>query len=141
MSSFAQAMLGNLAQSPSNVKFVTVGGPVSDNVGFRTQGTPIGSLAFNQQVMNQSHIITDLYSNDSGGGFYAFDLIFLSAGAIPFTSITVEDWTGAFRTLLKSAAVAFNDGTHQAYEWDTSGVGPMWIPATVGLIKRVYFVP
>lgn len=137
MTGAVQAGGGAMASPDASwLKFVTVGNNGTE-YGFQTGVA--GSIAFTNRIGGKT-VTRFLYDYTIPlPGEFNFEIDETNAAGFDYTRILVEDFTGVFITLLKSAAVQYSGFPIKGWVWSAiPGGGPLWTLASVGTVKRIY---
>lgn len=134
----AASFSGGPAADPSAswLKFVTIGNNGSE-YGF--QSGVAGSIALTNRMGGKT-VTRFLYDYSIPlPGEFNFEIDETNAAGFNYTRILVEDFTGAFITLLKADAVEYSGFPIKGWVWSSiPGGGPIWTLASVGTVKRIY---
>lgn len=122
--------------SASWLKFVTLGNTGTE-YGF--DAGVVGSIVYTNRVGGK--VATKFLYDHSIPlpGEFNFEIDETNTAGFDYTRLLVEDFTGAFITLLKVDAVQYTGFPIKGWVWSSiPGGGPLWTLASVGTIKRIF---
>lgn len=122
--------------SASWLKFVTVG---DDGIEYGFRDGSIGAVANTNRVGGK--IATRFLYDHSVPlpGEFNFEINEDNPAGFDYTRLLIEDFSGAFITLLKADAVEYSGFPVKGWVWPTiPGGGPLWTLASVGTVRRIY---